>query len=160
VPATCSGCTIGQATRIHDGGDRASTQSFGLAWTSRTIAPYRPPAQHLSLGKVHAQRVRSLVRHGVKVHATCRLGCRLDLELTVGARQARRLGLGRHHGRVRIGHRRVHLRGGVHAVVRVRLTRHARRVLKKAHRWSMRLTATPHPGGHAKAAHRRIPVRR
>jgi hypothetical protein len=61
---------------------------------------------------------------------------------------------------VRIGHTKAHLRAGRRTAIRIVLSRHARKALAKAHRWTMRVTGTPSPGGAWAARHRIVQVHR
>jgi len=166
VPASCSGCSIAQARKIHDGGSQFSTQASSLAWTARAIARPRSSVQHLTLAKIRAQHARALVRHGLRVKALCRLGCHLDLRLTVTVKLARKSHLisahryhslrAHHHTTVTIGHKIARLRGGRATAVGIRLTGPARHRLAHLRRWTMRLAAAVHG---AATAHRTIHVR-
>lgn len=98
-----------------------------------------------SLSGASIQKLRSVVRKGVKVSARANRSARGTLALMVGARDGKRLRLakGRKARRpVKIGSVRVVVRGGRTVKASLRLSRKAKRALRRARRLRVTITGT------------------
>jgi len=98
-----------------------------------------------SLSGASIQRLRSVVRKGVKVSARANRSARGTLALMVGARDGKRLRLakGRKARRpVKIGSVRVVVRGGRTVKASLRLSRKAKRALRRARKLRVTITGT------------------
>lgn len=112
-----------------------------------------------SLSGASIQRLRLVVRKGVKVSARANRSARGTLALMVGARDGKRLRLAR--GRrarrpVKIGSLRVVLRGGKTKRASLRLTRKAKRALRRVRRLRVTITGTLRDSGGRKVKVSRV----
>jgi len=115
-------------------------------------------ALRLSVGITSRQRLRTLLRRGIRVRVRSSKAVTFAALLTVSRATARRLHLGR---RTVIGRATAKLSAGRRRVVRVRLTKAARRALRHARslRVSVRVTASD-AAGHVATVPKAVRVRR
>jgi hypothetical protein len=96
----------------------------------------------VGLGGSAIQRLAGALKRGVGLTATANRAAGGTLALTLGARDARTLGVPRRHGKrpVRIGSVRLTLRAGRTAKPSIKLTRGAKAALKRKHPRALRVT--------------------
>lgn len=123
----------------------------------------------LTVARVRAPRLQTLLAHGLTVRARCSLSCRLSLTLTLPAATAHRYGLisarafrrlrHRRNARVTIGHAAARLRAGRSRAVRVKLNARARRGLRHARRLTLGLRVVARAGHSTRIVNRSVRVR-
>ena len=137
--------------------DAGSAPCSGAA--PAAMADRTPP--ELLAAPVPGQRLRTVLRRGLAATFRCSEPCSLRARVRVGGGTARRLGLARRARSVVIGSYSAELGGGSARRARIRLTRRARRALRRARR--VRLTLSSDGGdaaGNRATLVRRTTVRR
>jgi hypothetical protein len=131
--------------------------SLGVTTRSLTVSP--PPALKLTL-RIPRQRLRSVLKHGLRLSTSSSQAASAKLQLVLSSRNAKRLGLGDGRHPVVIATLRRRLTAGALTAVRMKLTRRARNHLRtvRAIRLTVRLTAIG-TGGRATIS-RRLLLRR
>ncbi len=160
--ASFSGLAVGAHTvnaRAIDGSDNEDPTPASYAWTINASPGDPPvtPATSFVLAPVEERTAEALAGR-YRVIAACATACRAGARLTVSARTARRLGLGRRSVELGSGAKRRASAGT--ATVGVRLTRRAKAALRRQPATSARLRVTLTEGNAKLTVERNITLRR
>jgi subtilisin-like proprotein convertase family protein/subtilisin family serine protease len=154
---TFGGLALGSHTvraRAIDGSDNEDPSPASYTWR---IEPVPPPAASFVVAPAEA-RLADVLDGRYSVLAACASACRASAKVSVGAKTARRLGLGRRA--VTLGSKSSRRGSGGTAKVAVKLSRRARAALRGRALTKATLTVTLTEGGSKLTVKRTVSVRR
>jgi subtilisin-like proprotein convertase family protein len=157
--ATYAGLALGSHSlrvRAVDGSDNEDATAASHTWTIAPDAPV-PPAASFVLAPVE-ERLADALAGRLKVLAACASACRASVKLTVSARTARRLGLGKRAVTLGSSAKRRSSAGTVAAGLR--LTKAARKALRGRALTKATIQVTLTEGGRRLTIKREISLRR